>query len=340
MPNMDFKLWSETSREAKEALRPNLGFRTFDDLKLEERKNMWHHLEGFFFLLEKEYDKYRPDSDENGWYYPILEPFADEKRNYITGAIYLLVESYKSQNFAPSYIRKKTIFNALKDFYEIFTKQSNHVVLETLSFYCRSLFHYRQKRFLDRLNNEDDNAYNKRRNKEVQVTFKEFASRLNEVFEDFRLNTYLSPKGFLPKQDQKITNRIIEPALDALSDDKWAEVNILLGDAFLEFNKNAALGYSNCVTNIVSAIQAFLQLLVNGKTGSGDISKLIPEAQKKGLIPNDSFTSEVFKKIETVLARERQETGVAHPKQEYATEKNAKMVINLAMLFFQHCLVD
>jgi hypothetical protein len=37
---------------------------------------------------------------------------------------------------------------------------------------------------------------------------------------------------------------------------------------------------------------------------------------------------------------ERQETGDPHPKKEYATERNAKLVLNLAMIFLQHSMVD
>jgi hypothetical protein len=42
--------------------------------------------------------------------------------------------------------------------------------------------------------------------------------------------------------------------------------------------------------------------------------------------------------IESILMRERQETGIAHPKKEYAKEKNALLVLNMAMIFIQRCL--
>lgn len=79
---------------------------------------------------------------------------------------------------------------------------------------------------------------------------------------------------------------------------------------------------------------------MNGKIGSGEISKLIPQAQAKNLIPPDVFTKEIFKTIESVLMRERQETGDPHPKKAYATDKNARMVLNLVMVFFQHCITN
>jgi len=55
-------------------------------------------------------------------------------------------------------------------------------------------------------------------------------------------------------------------------------------------------------------------VLVYGKTGKGDIGSLIAEAQKKNLIPNDEFSRNVFKSIESTLMSERQLKGDAHPK--------------------------
>lgn len=83
-----------------------------------------------------------------------------------------------------------------------------------------------------------------------------------------------------------------------------------------------------------------MQILVYGKIGRGTLSKLIAEASKKKLIPNDTFTETVFNNIDSIFARERQSAGIAHPppKNEYATEKNAHMILNLAMIFIQHCI--
>ena len=53
---------------------------------------------------------------------------------------------------------------------------------------------------------------------------------------------------------------------------------------------------------------------------------------------NDFFTKEIFKNIESIFARERQDKGNAHPKKEYATEKSARTLMNLSMIFLQHCI--
>ena len=43
--------------------------------------------------------------------------------------------------------------------------------------------------------------------------------------------------------------------------------------------------HSSSITHTVSALQAYLQILVTGKTGSREINKLIPQATKQKLIP-------------------------------------------------------
>jgi len=37
--------------------------------------------------------------------------------------------------------------------------------------------------------------------------------------------------------------------------------------------------------------------------------------------------------------QKRQEVGDPHPKKEYANEGTAKLVMNLSMIFIQHCIV-
>lgn len=161
---------------------------------------------------------------------------------------------------------------------------------------------------------------------------------MNEVFNDFGINLNLTRLGFIPRQDKKITEEIYKPVLHFLSHPKWTEVSILLSESFDEYRKHNEQGYSNSITKTVCSIQAFLQILVHGRTGKGDISKLIFEAQKKQLIPNDFFTKTIFNNLESIFARYRQEKGTDHPPQEDAIEKDTRLILNLAMIFFQHCI--
>lgn len=53
---------------------------------------------------------------------------------------------------------------------------------------------------------------------------------------------------------------------------------------------------------------------------------------------NDVFAETVFNNIDSILARERKSDGIAHANDKYATEKNSLMILNLAMIFIQHCI--
>jgi len=216
--------------------------------------------------------------------------------------------------------------------------QNENVVMELLSLYCIVLISERGDATVQKEKDEAEDEYQKRLQNWRWEDFDTFAHCLNEVLNDFGINLYLARQSFIPRQEEKIIKEIYEPVLSYLSHPKWKEVSQLLSDSFNEYRKNTPQGYSNCVTNVISAIQAFLQIIVNGKTGKGEISKLITEGQNRNLIPNDFFTKKVFENIESIFARERRETGIAHPKKEYATEKNARTILNLAMIFFQHCI--
>ena len=116
------------------------------------------------------------------------------------------------------------------------------------------------------------------------------------------------------------------------------KVNEILTDSFADYRKNMPQGYSGCVTKTISAVEAFLQILVENRTGGTKLSPLISKAQKEKLIPDDIFTQTIFKNIDSILSRERMTKGDGHPKDEYATEKNARTILNLAMVFLQHCI--
>ena len=247
-------------------------------------------------------------------------------------------DAYKARSYAKRFLEDSDSDSACEDFFEIFIEQDENVVFELLSLYAKAAIVKGNWDYLGRKENEADIDYKRRLEEWNFVPFENFAKDLNEVFGQFGINLYLTRSGFIPRQDQKITRDLYEPVLKVFSHSRWKEVDQLLADAFTEYRKNTKEGFSHSVTNGVAAVQAFLQILVNGKTGNGDISKLIPQAQAKGLVPADSFTKEIFTRIEAVLMRERQETGVAHPKKEYATETNARLVLNLCMVFFQHCI--
>lgn len=307
---MDFKLWSELNPKIKGKLKPDLELRNWNSLILEEKYKIWKFLEHEYF--------FNPEpvrSVHNYWYEFYGERWKQEsKQNRIYLSIYYLNKTYKVNSYARNFLTRRTLNSACEDFYRIFIEEDENVVLELLSFYCRILI------------------------SESKEEFDRFAECINEVFCDWGINVYLTQQGFVPRQEEKIIKEIYEPVLKCLSNSKWKEVDKLLSNSFKEYRRKEPEGYSNCITSTISAIQAFLQIIVYGKTGKGNISDLIIEAQKKNLIPNDFFTKRIFENIESIFAKERQETSIAHPPKEYATEKNARTILNLAMIFLQHCI--
>jgi hypothetical protein len=330
---MSFKLWSELNPKAKKELKPDFGFRNWNSLSEDEKYKIWKYLKTHFFNneIKKEYKNYYYEFYGENW-----EKESKSKRIFLS--IVFLNRKYKAKSYAKEYLEDATLNSACHDFYEIFMKQDKHVVIELLSLYCKVLISERAESTMNKREDETEEDYQEKLQNYKWGYFDKFSEDLNDVFTDFGINLCLTRQGFIPRQEEKIIKEIYEPVLSYLSHSKWKEVSMLLSDGFDEYRKNTPQGYSNCITNSISAVQAFLQIVVNGKTGKNEISKLITEGQKRNLVPNDFFTKRIFENIESIFARERQETGIGHPKKEYATEKNTRTILNLAMIFFQHCI--
>ena len=329
---MNFKLWSELNPKAKKELKPDFGFRNWDSLNEEEKYKIWKYLKTHFFN-----NKIKIGHENNN--YEFYKDGSEEvKKDGILYSIILLNRMYKAKSYGEKYLEDETFSSACHDFYEIFMKQDEHIVMELLSLYCKFLFLTEQKKTISKSEDETEEDYQKKLQNYRCRNFDKFSEDLNEVFTDFGINLCLTRQGFIPRQEEKIIKEIYEPVLSYLSHPKWKKISKLLSDGFDEYRRNTPQGHSNCITNTISAVQAFLQIVVNGEIGKDNISKLITEGQKRNLIPNDFFTKRIFENIESIFARERQETSIAHPKKEYATEKNARMILNLAMIFFQHCI--
>lgn len=325
-----FKLWSQTKPEVKKELKPDLGLRSWDDLTSKEKSLMWQHLQWYFF------DQTDNFTFETGnWEFFGGYGEEDRKKNRIFLSVDALNETYKAQNYTPSFLDGLDIPSACEDFYRIFANGTENVVLELLAFYSRALLSERSKEEPYKEEGESPEDYKKRTIEWKFEDFDDFAQKVNEVFGDFGINTYITRQGFVPRQDKKITETIVEPVLSFLSDQKWQKVNEHFSESFRYYqNKD----YGNSISNSISAVQAFLQIIVDNKIGKGNISELISKAQKESLIPNDVFTKQIFDNLESIFARERQSKSGVHPKSEIADEKTAKLILNLTMVFIQHCI--
>lgn len=331
-----FKSWSDLNPDAKKYLKPDFGIRKWNSLTQDEKYKIWQYLYQWYFfnIYPRDENNFSPLECSN--YNFILNEGANKHR--IINSIAELNEKFKARSYASKYLENPSLNSACFDFYNIFINQDENVVLELLSLYSMALIDERKNINIKRAYDETEEEYQVRLQNWRWEDFDIFAQDLNKVFTDFGLNVYLTRQGFIPRQEEKIIEDIYKPVLSYLSHPKWREINNILSDGFKEYEKNTPQGYSSCVTHTFSAVQAFLQILVFGKTGKGNISELINEGQKRSLLPDDIFTETIFNNIETIFSRERMQKGDAHPKKEYATEKNARTLLNLAMIFFQHCI--
>lgn len=308
-----FQLWSQKNKEAKEMLSPTLGLRDWGKLSWEEKDKLWHYLPEWFL---------GPDIR-------------------VLFTVLRLNELHKFRAYAAKTLRHLSEDTAQADFRTIFYEQDTHVVLELLSCFCSVILDERKNTQgkIWQASDESDEEWQHRLAEWRHEKFDKFASRLNDVFEAFGVNVVLTRSWFIERQDPKIVNEIYIPVLNFLSLPRWEAAERDLRDAFKEYRQKTKEGYSNCITHAVSGLEAFLQILIDGKTGSSaGLTALITQAKGKGLLPQDEFSGKVLRGIGETLMRERGKTGDGHPKEEYANEKSARLVLNLVMVFMQHCI--
>lgn len=324
---LSFNLWSSNNAEAIEKISPDLGMREWIELNLEEKQKIWAH----FF--------------NKGWF---------NKSDWVFNTIEELNGRYKRMSYGekvldhggPHFV-KFPILNyqfesccldtSLYDFKDIFLNKDQAVVYEMLSLYVLLSI---DKYSLQQIDDTDEESSRQEIINNAYEQADKFAHKFNDIFEQFSINVVLTRNGIVFRQDKKITEEIYTPVLSYLSDNKWIPVNRDLTDAFRKFQEKSPQGYSGCITQAISSLQAFLQIQVHGKIGKGDLSNLISEAQKNKIIPSDPFSKKIFKDFQSILMQMRQESGDPHPKKEYANERSAKLVMNLIMIFIQHCIVN
>lgn len=337
-----FKLWSQTNLEAKKELKPDLGFRNWGAFSSDEKAKIWKYLQNYFFDKDKKKDFNNPKSDSAGYYYEFFgegeyENWRDQdeeaKRLRIIRVIIHLNSEYKSQSYARDYLETSSFNSACSDFYKIFSDQNENVVIELFSLYAKAIIVERAKENLDKKDAESNGDFDKRNSEWKWENFDKFAESLNDVFQHFGMNIYLTRQGFIPRQSEKITKNIYIPVLEALGSDEYNEVNEMLKKAFTNFQEK---NYDKVITNAINAIQAYLQLKIHNKIGNGNLKTLLTEAQKQKIIPSDKLVNDLYRNIESFLARIRQEKTDSHPSIEKATENDALFVLNLTMVVLQN----
>jgi hypothetical protein len=224
---------------------------------------------------------------------------------------------------------------ALKDFVEIFVNEQNEaLVLLMLSRFAQ--LHIDQ----DRLRTAKKMEEGKERAEYLQRAFSQFdylANCLNHIFEQFAVNQHVTRTSFVPRQDEKITTQVYEPTLTILADPKWTTVSADLAEMFADYREQR---YPEVITKAHSAVQRFLQILVGeeGKSGKGELSKLVQEAKAQNIIPTNRFIDPVISAILSYIPSERATNSTAKPALKDTTPSEAMLMMNVVMILIQFCL--
>ena len=324
-----FKLWSEIDKDADEVLRPDFGYRNWNQLSNDDKQKIWSFLWKEWFYNKNDNGIEAFHSNEN--YISDQQRDRSNKIMRITFALDAMNYNYKANAFARSFLENRGVSTAMDDFYSLYLNAEEPVVLELLSFYAKKIIVNHQDG-LNRKDNEDEADFNKRNEKYKWGKFDKFAEDLNDVFEHFGIYVFLTRNGFTPRQDEKISEEIYVPVLKILSDKKYVETNEMLKKALGGFQNK---GYADTIINSINAIQAYLQMEVHGKTGKGKIKELMKIAISKKLIPDDELMVDFYNRIEGYFAQIRMKKTDAHPSYENANESDALLVMNLTLVILQ-----
>jgi len=327
-----FKFWSDIKKDAKDELRPDFGFRSWSELETEDKQKIWLYLwkDWFFdhrekdvkaFFSDKEYQSYR-DKDKL------------RKLERITTVLDILNRKYKAKTYARSFLDDRRLETALEDFYNIYLRDSENVVFESLSIYAKKLIIEREDG-LQKKEDESDEVFNKRNDEYKWEEFDDFSKDLNDLFDHFGVYVFMTRQGFAPRQDEKIIEDIYQPVLKMLSSDEYKNTNDMLKKAFKNFRDE---DFDKAIQNSINSMHAYLQAKLSKKIGKGNFKTLLREAKKEKVIPYDGLVVGLYDNIESFLARERQYKTDAHPSNEKPTSDDVLFVLNLTIVVLQSFL--
>jgi len=230
------------------------------------------------------------------------------------------------------YERKKA---ALSDFYHIFMhEQSETMVLRMFSKFAQSHINGYDIQSAEKAKTE---AESKEYIEKAFEDFDKLANCFNHIFEQFAIDVIFTRNGLVPRQDMKITEVIYMPTLAILASPKWKNVSEDIAKMFDEYREK---NYPEVITKAHSAVQRFLQVLVGeeGKNAKGEVGKLFEKAKKEGLISVNRFTEPIINDLQGFIVSERATNSTAKPTLKDASPADALLIMNVIMVFLQHCL--
>jgi hypothetical protein len=98
--------------------------------------------------------------------------------------------------------------------------------------------------------------------------------------------------------------------------------------------------YPEAITKSHAAVQRFLQILVGeeGKNGKGEVGALFSKAKAAGLVPTTRFSESLVSGLQAFVVSERATNSTAKPTLKETTPADALLMMNVVMVFLQHCL--
>ena len=317
-----FSLYGENDPQIEEAIQPCLGLRNWGDLESGEKKTALKYMINQGWLKDTSRE--------------ILQTIEHLNHKYLRQCpgkrLHAITPERDIRGYSNEYERMEAAFTDFKDIFV--SEKTEAMALRMISVFAQSCINNMNYKWAVKEKKE------KRREELIGEAFKRFdrlANCLNHIFEQFSVNVQLTRSGLIPKQDEKITKEIYEPTLKILADPKWKTVNDDLAQMFEDYREG---NYPEVITKAHSAVQRFLQILVGeeGKSGKGEVGKLFGAAKKKGLIPVDRFTEPIIKVFQGFIVSERAKKSTVKPALKDATPSDALLMMNVVMVFLQHCL--
>lgn len=327
-----FKLWSETNKEAKDELRPDFGFRSWNELDADDKEKIWSYLwEKWFFDTKKDdFDAFFSSEE----YTDDQKKDKSKKLNRISTVLDVLNRKYKAKVYARNFLDNRSIYTALKDFYSIYLVSTENVAFELLSIYAQKLIIEREDG-LQQKEDESGEEFEKRNNEYKWEEFDDFSEDLNDLFDHFGIYVLLTRQDLIPKQDKKIIEDIYQPVLKMLSHDEYKESDDMIKSAFRNFRSG---DFEKVIQNSINSMHAYLQIKISKKIGKGNFKTLLREAEKEKIIPSGELITNLYANIESFLARERKDKTPVHPSKGKSTSDDALFVLNLTMVVLQSFL--
>lgn len=316
-----FALFGENTPTFDDSIQPTLDLRSWTDVSKEERAIALRQIFNSGWMGRTQEDR-------------IIGVIVHLNKAYLRLCPARNFHSAPQENDGYGNFDSATRKAAGQDFCRIFMEEAEPLVLRILSKFAQLLV---VESNLERAKKTLDSGKRAEYVRDAFENFDRFTNCVNHVFEQFAVNQLLTRTGFIPRQDETIEQELYKPTLKALSDPKWRPVNEILAPMFEDFREGR---YPETITKAHSAVHCFLQILVGtpGTNAKGELGRLIKDAKTAGLLPTSRFTEPFLLNIQSFITSERAINSTAKPSLIPASSSDALLMMNMTLLFLQHCL--